>query len=295
MDFFHQPVLGREIVKHLITDSQGIYIDCTLGEGGHSELILKALSTKAQLIGLDADSDIQKIACERLKRYPMFLAKNVNFNQLSKILKELNLKKVSGIFADLGISMYHYKKSLKGFSFLSHDALDMTLNGTHPNAFDVVNKMSVSEVGQILKIYGEEENYYRIASFIEYYRTHIKLIETNQELAMVIQKALESLYKKKSTHRHYATKSFQAIRIYVNQELDNLKILLQEGLQHLKSGGRFVILTYHSLEDRLVKEFFKKNEKEVKILFKKPIIASAQEVSLNPASRSAKLRIYTKI
>jgi 16S rRNA (cytosine1402-N4)-methyltransferase len=296
--FFHQPVLVNDVLNHLIGDKQGVYIDCTLGEGGHTKAILSRLGCEAKLIGFDQDKEIQEIAKERLKGFKQFIPINDNFIHMLSHLKELGVTSVDGIFADLGISMFHYKKSLKGFSFYSEEPLDMTLNGSHPNVFDVVNKMSLNEIAQILKKYGQEKNYYRIASFIIYYREHIKNIESTKELTMIIERALGSLSftqnKKRSKKIHKATKSFQAFRIFVNNELENLEILLKEGFSCLKIGGRFAILTYHSLEDGIVKSFFEKNQNYIRIVTKKPIIASQEEVAINSASRSAKLRVYEK-
>lgn len=293
--YSHQSVLVKEVLQYLITNKKGFYVDCTLGEGGHSEAILKILDKKEGcLLALDDDVEIQKIASKRLQDYPHKIIKKSNFAHLNSVLDNLKVPQVEGIFADLGLSMYHYKHSTKGFSFSKKDPLDMTLNNYKPNAFDLVNTFSVSEIQDILYKYGEEKHAYRIASFIVYYRENIGSIDNTQLLANIVEKALRSINNHKKQKIHLATKTFQAIRIYVNKEFENLENLLRMSVERLSKNGRLVIITYHSLEDRIVKNFFK-NQSKIKIITKKSIIASNEEILKNRASRSAKLRAFEKV
>ncbi|HCL57796.1 MAG TPA: 16S rRNA (cytosine(1402)-N(4))-methyltransferase [Spirochaetia bacterium] len=289
----HTPVLLKEILDFLVSRPEGVYLDLTTGEGGHSFEIASRLNNGGKLICFDRDEEIQKIAKENLKTFTQVDFALSNFSNLMETLSRFSLSSADGILADLGLSMYHYKESEKGFSFIKDTPLDMTLDGSSPNAYDVVNSFTQTEIADILFQYGEERLSRRIAAYIVEYRKQ-KKIETTKELAGIIDKAAFFAYKKKNMHP--ATKSFQAIRIFVNQELENLEKMLSEALLALSKGGRLAVITYHSLEDRIVKNTFKNAslEKEFKILTKKPIIPTKEETQNNPSARSAKLRVIEK-
>lgn len=284
----HIPVLLEDSLRLLLNKEDGIYADLTTGEGGHSFEIARRLKDNGKLICFDRDKEIQSIAKENLKEFSNISFVLKSFSHLKEALNELKLPKIDGILADLGLSMYHYRESSKGFSFLRDDPLDMSLDNASPNAYDVINSFPKDDIADILYEYGEERASRRIASFIFNYRKQ-KKIESTKELADIIRKAVPFRGKKGF---HPATKSFQALRIYVNQELENLKTLLNDSLECLNPGGRLVIISYHSLEDRIVKHFFreKAQQKQIKLLHKKPIIATNDEVKLNASARSAKMR-----
>lgn len=289
----HIPVLLNETMELLITSKDGMYADLTTGEGGHSREMLGRLNPSGRLYCFDRDKEIQALAKENLKDF-----KNVSFvlSNFSELGVFAQAEKISfdGILADLGLSMFHYKESQKGFSFLREDPLDMTLDGGSPNLYDVVNSFTEEEIANIIYQYGEERLSRRIAHGIVMYR-RVKKIQTTLELAEIIKKSVP--FSKHQRGFHPATKSFQAFRIYLNRELENLERMMESSLIYLKSGGRLAVMTYHSLEDRIVKWFFRKkaDEKIIKLLTKKPIIASRNEIESNASSRSAKLRVIEKI
>lgn len=289
----HIPVLLDESIQFLFTNPKGIYADLTTGEGGHSLALAQKLDKEGKLFCFDRDSQIQNLAKEYLKDFSNIAFILSNFSQISVQLgkNKIEAGQVSGILADLGLSMFHYKESEKGFSFLQNHPLDMSLDGAKPNAYDIVNTFSKEEIADILFKYGEEHQSRKIAHFIERARK-IKKIENTKELAQIIAKAKG--FSKRGFHP--ATKSFQALRIYINKELDNLLTMIKQSLNLLAVGGRLVLITYHSLEDRMVKQFFKKQALEscFKLLTKKAIKASPQEIALNPSARSARLRVLQK-
>lgn len=291
---FHIPVLLNPAIDLLITDKNGLYADLTTGEGGHSRVILEHLSEKGILFCFDRDETIQALAKENLKNFLQARFIRANFSRVKEmLLKEGARQGVNGILADLGLSMFHYKASEKGFSFLREDPLDMSLDQSRPNAFDVVNSFTPEQIADILFQYGEERQSRKIARFIDAARK-IKKIETTRELASIIAKAA-GFSKKKGFHP--ATKSFQALRIFVNQELENLKTMMEQSLEMLCPGGRLVIITYHSLEDRMVKQTFreKADSGRFRLLTRKAVMAQDEEIAANPSSRSARLRALEKI
>lgn len=287
----HIPVLLSECLEYLISDPGGVYLDLTTGEGGHSMAIAEKIGAKGLLYCFDRDAEIQALAKENLKGYPQIKFVLKNFCELKDVVQP---DSVSGILADLGISMFHYRESDKGFSFLKKDPLDMSLDGSHPNLSDIVHDFGEKEISDLIYRYGEERLSRKIAHYIVSYRKE-KKIEDTAELAALIKKAVPANPEKRGFHP--ATKSFQAFRIYINKEFDNLEKMLADSLDVLKSGGRLVILTYHSLEDRIVKQFFKKRveQGEIRLLNKKPLTADKEEVAKNPSARSAKLRAVEKI
>ena len=300
--FLHKPAMPCEVLKHLAVSADNIYVDCTTGEGGHSEIILKNNSGLKLLICIEQDIDLLNIARKRLKKYKNVLFINDNFNNIKNILKKLKIEKVNGILFDLGLSIYHYKESPKGFSFNKDEKLDMRLNKDHKiSAYDIVNFYSDKELRKIIWAFGEERWTNRIVHGIVKQRENQK-IQTTFQLKKVIEKTVLRKFWQKGLHP--ATRTFQALRIAVNNELSNLENTLNNVLSVLSKNGRIVVISYHSLEDRIVKNFFRLystgyDERGIehaakkgilKVLTKKPITADKDEVMRNRSARSAKLR-----
>ncbi|MGV8984385.1 16S rRNA (cytosine(1402)-N(4))-methyltransferase RsmH [Clostridium sp.] len=310
MEFKHLPVLLEECLDALDIKEDGIYVDCTLGGAGHSLEILKRLSSKGRLIGIDQDEDALKAAREKIKDYNNVTFVHDNFHNIEAILEKLGIEKVDGILMDLGVSSYQLDTTERGFSYMRDAKLDMRMDRTQSlSAFEVVNNYSEEEIGEILRNYGEEKFSKRIANFIVDRRAE-KSIDTTLELVNVIDAAIPAKYKRDGGHP--AKRTFQGIRIEVNGELRILNTAIENGVHRLKSGGRMAIITFHSLEDRIVKNAFKelqdpcKCPKElpmcvcgkvpiVKLISRKPIRATEEELEINVRSRSAKLRVAEKI
>lgn len=304
---YHLPVLSVEVMKYIISDKSGIYVDCTLGGGGHSELILNELSNKATFIGIDQDGDAIQTAQKRLSRFNNVQLIQNNFKNLNQILRNLNIKKIDGLLLDLGVSSYQIDSEIRGFSYNTDTELDMRMNQNNTlTAADILNNYSKEELVKIFFNYGEEKKSKIIASFIIKEREK-ELFNSTFQLKKIIEKVVNPKYKIKSFSR-----IFQALRIEVNKELESLKLVLDDSLKVLNKGGRLVVISYHSLEDRIVKRFFKYweypctcprelpicscgNTPEIKILTKKVIKASYAEVAKNSRARSALLRVGEKI
>lgn len=286
----HTPVLLEEATKLLLGNSGRLYVDCTLGLGGHTKRILEE-NPKAFVVAIDRDEEAIELAKENLKEFEgSFVLYKANFIDLDLVLKEEGIEKVDGFLFDLGVSMLQLK-SERGFSFQRDDFLDMRMDKEQNlTAYKVVSEYPERELARILWEYGEEKLSRKIAKVIVQRRKE-KPIQTTKELAELI----ASLYPPKLRHGrvHPATRTFQAIRMEVNKELESLKEALEKVPEFLKPGGRLVVISFHSLEDRLVKRFFR--EHDFKVLTKKPITPSEEEVKLNPASRSAKLRAGEKL
>ena len=286
----HIPVLKKEVIEYLDPKPNTNFIDCTFGGGGHSLDILEKISPKGRVMGIDWTLELtQRFNIERL-----ILACG-NFANLGEIVRENNFSKVSGILFDLGISSWHLEESLKGFSFQKDEPLDMRYNPENPfTAEKILNWYSEKDIEKILREYGEESFSKRIAKKIVEKRKE-KRIETTFQLRDIIKISTPGWYHHRKIH--FATKTFQALRITVNGEIDNLQKALEESLTILKQNGRLVLISFHSLEDRIVKNFFKEKAKAgiINILTKKPIIPSFEEIKLNHRSRSAKLRAAIKI
>lgn len=304
----HLPVLLNETIDNLVTDPKGIYVDCTLGGGGHLKELLTRLDKEAKVIAIDKDKDILS---ETIKT---IAAENVtfvhsDFRNLSSVLKELNISKVNGILMDLGVSSFQLDEGERGFSFHEDADLDMRMNREESfSAFDLVNSYSEEEIADILWKYGEERYSRKIASAIVKSRKE-KPIKTTLELVEIIKAAVPASYRRE---KHPARKSFQAIRIAVNGELDALIEVLPQAVDALLPGGRLCIITFHSLEDRIVKHYFQENSKEcicppglpvctcnhkpqLKLEKRKPWIPDENECKANLRARSAKLRVATKL
>jgi 16S rRNA (cytosine1402-N4)-methyltransferase len=294
MEIKHIPVLLEETVNLLTSNGGKIYVDATIGLGGHSYEILKR-NSNVYLIGIDKDPNALEIAEGRLKDFEgRFALYQADYKDIDEVLKAEGIDKVDGILMDLGVSMLQLKTPERGFSFNEDAPLDMRMNPEQKlTAYDVVNKYKEKDLARIIKEYGEERFAYRIAKAIAEYRRK-KPIETTKELAEIVERAVPKGFYKKI---HPATKTFQAIRIEVNKELEHLKEALIKLPTLLNPGGRIAVISFHSLEDRIVKHTLRYFEKEgtLKVLTKKPITPSEEEIKRNPASRSAKLRVAEKI
>lgn len=286
----HIPVLLKETIEYLDIKPEGNYIDCTLNGGGHTREILKRI--KGKVLGIEIDKDIfEKINKENIER---LIPINDSYINLVDIVEENKFNNVSGILFDLGMSSWHVDQSEKGFSFQKDQPLIMNYGKGELTAEEIVNDFSEKELETIIREYGEENFSKKIAKQIVEERKKGR-IKTTTQLVEVIRKSVPGWY----THAkpHFATRTFQALRIRVNQELDNVSLALPQALKVLEKGGRLVAISFHSLEDRIVKEFLKEKEKsnELKILTKKPIVPGDDETRLNPRARSSKLRAAIKL
>lgn len=311
MNFNHEPVLLNETIEALNIKENGIYVDCTVGGAGHSIEILKRVGPNGKLVAIDQDEEALLTATKRLKDYKdqVYFIK-CNYAYIGQILDSLGIDFVDGVLMDIGVSSYQLDEGKRGFSYHQDSPLDMRMDQSQElTAKDVVNKYSKEKLETIFWNYGEEKWGMRIAEFIVKEREK-KEIETTFELVEIIKKAIPK--KVRMEGKHPAKKIFQAIRIEVNNELDVLETGIYSSIERLKAGGRLAIITFHSLEDRIVKTNFKElakgctcppdfpicvcNKKEkIKVITKKPVVASEEEVDRNNRSRSAKLRVAEKI
>lgn len=309
MDFSHIPVLFDECMNGLAIKEDGVYVDCTLGGAGHSKGICSSLNEKGVLIGIDQDEDAIKTASGRLEgvKNRVYVVRN-NYSHIEEILDGLNFGTVDGILLDIGVSSYQLDESSRGFSYMQDAPLDMRMDRSKDlTAEKIINEYSEDALAKIIKDYGEEKFAKRVANFIVNAREK-KRIETTFELVDIIERAIP----KKGRDGHPAKRTFQAIRIEVNGELEVLETSIEKMVDRLNVGGRLCIITFHSLEDRIVKHIFKKLEKpcicppklpicgcgrtpKVKIITNKPIIPSEDECKQNSRSKSSKLRIVEKI
>ena len=310
MEFKHVSVLLNECLDALNIKDDGIYVDCTLGGAGHSSHILQRLSKDGLLVGIDQDTDALKAAGERLKEYENKKLVHNNFHNIDSILEELEIPKVDGILMDLGVSSYQLDEGERGFSYMKDAPLDMRMNRDREfSAYDVVNSYSMEDLWRIIRDYGEEKFAKRVAEFIVNKREE-KPIETTLELVDIIKAAIPAKARREGPHP--AKRTFQAIRIEVNGELEILNKAIEDGVNRLNKGGRMAIITFHSLEDRIVKLKFRElanpctcpkefpicvcgKKPLVKLISRKAIEPSKEEVEENPRSRSAKLRIIEKL
>jgi len=286
----HLPVMLREVVMLLKPVLGGVYVDATVGLGGHAEEILKHIGN-GRLLGIDRDEEALDMAMKRIPDNRLTLKKG-KFSDISRLAAEAGISKADGILLDLGTSMFHLKTAERGFSFLSEEPLDMRMDREQEmTAAYIVNKYPEKEIIRILWEYGEEKLSRKIARAVIDYRAE-KKIDTCAELSDIVYRA----YRQRGKH-HPATKTFQALRIAVNDELNELRKGLNEAAGILKSGGRLCVISYHSLEDRIVKNFIRDEHKQggLRMLTKKPIAPSGEEVRSNPSARSAKLRGAEKI
>ena len=301
----HIPIMENEVVDFLIQDLNGIYVDCTVGFGGHSLKILNKINKKGTLIGMDLDPYALNEANKRLSCFrEQYSLHNIAYKDFPNILSKLKIDKVDGFLFDLGISSYQVDSAHRGFSYNNDGPLDMRFNqniGTTAKEF--FDKVSEGELMHIIRFYGEEPKARKISKYLIQMR-NAKKINSTFDLKNHILNAAQSNDKK------IVARVFQAIRISVNDELEGLKNSLEKISEHLKIGGRIVIISFHSLEDRIVKHFFKDctlidstdyynrrvvSDKKFKVITKKPVLASKAELKNNSRARSAKLRVAEKI
>lgn len=307
MEFNHISVLLNQSIGGLDINPDGIYVDCTAGGGGHSSAIAEKLSENGMLIALDRDPDAVKAASEKLKMYRNVRVIQSNYSDLKNVLDKLAIPAVDGIIMDLGVSSYQLDEKSRGFSYHADAPLDMRMSRTGMTAADVVNTLSEKELSDIFFEYGEEKFSRRIASNIIKYR-EVKPVETTLELADIIR---ESIPQKARRDKNPCKKTFQALRIKVNGEFDHLSKGLDEAFFSLKPHGRLAVITFHSLEDRIVKQRFASwckgcicppdfpqcvcGKKPLgQLVNRKPIEADESELENNKRSRSAKLRIIER-
>ena len=310
MDFSHKSVLLNETIEGLNVRKGKIYLDGTLGGAGHSYEILKKLDKTGLLIGIDQDQEALKAARERLSEFKNVEYFNLNYIDFEKALDELGIEKIDGVLLDIGVSSYQFDNPERGFSYRFDAPLDMRMDKSlEISAKDIVNTYSEDEITEIIREYGEEKWASRISKYIVQERKN-KKIDTTFELVEIIKNAIPAGARRNGPHP--AKRTFQALRIEVNKELDVLNNSIDKFVHRLNPGGRIAIITFHSLEDRIVKNSFKYLEKdcicpptspictcnkkrEIKIITRKPITASEEELKENNRSHSAKLRIAEKI
>ena len=308
LKFEHKPVLLAECIEGLQIKPDGIYVDGTLGGGGHSKEIAKRLSAKGKLIGIDRDEEALEAARENLKEFSNIIYVHGNHDEIQDILHTLDIQKVDGILLDLGVSSYQLDERARGFSYMGEAKLDMRMDRTQRlTAYDVVNTYPEEKLIQILREYGEEKFSKQIVKSIIEIRKK-KPIETTMELVNIIE---NSIPRAKQKEGHPAKRTFQAIRIEVNNEIEPLFITVKQSIQCLKEKGRLCVITFHSLEDRNVKKAMIEAEgictcpkdlpycvcgckSEGRMVNKKPIEASIEEQRENTRAKSAKLRVFEK-
>lgn len=308
MEFIHKPVLLEEVIEGLKIKPDGTYVDGTLGGAGHAERVCEKLGENGHFIGIDRDADAVQAGTERLKRFgSMADVVRSNYLDMASVLKSLGIDKVDGILLDLGVSSFQLDTADRGFSYRMDASLDMRMdNRQELTAKDVVNEYSESELFRIIRDYGEEKFAGRIAENIVRERAKEPILTTLQ-LVRIIDYSIPMKMKKRGGHP--AKRTFQAIRIEVNQELDILEQSINQMIDLLNPNGRFCIITFHSLEDRIVKRAFKKaqnpctcppdfpicicgNVSKGEVVGRKPIIPGEDEIKFNPRSKSSKLRIF---
>lgn len=311
MSSFHTPVLKKEVVEALNCSSGGVYVDGTVGGGGHAREILEKSSPGGILIGIDLDDDALAEASANLKsfghRKKLFKG---NFADMAEILAGLHIEQVDGILLDLGVSSHQLDTASRGFSFSLDAPLDMRMdNSGGLNAYDLVNSLPEDDLKKIIKEYGEEMMASRIVRAIAAKRKSAP-IHTTRQLADIVFQAVPPAFRHRKIHP--ATRTFQALRIAVNEELVNVRKGIEEGVDLLKGGGRIAVISFHSLEDRIVKDIFRSLEKgcicppdfpvctcrqkpKLRVLNRKPITAAAEEIKDNVRARSAKLRSAEKV
>ena len=306
MEFEHISVLAEETIENLNIKPDGIYADLTLGKGGHSKKILEKLSDKGRLIAFDQDKEAIMAAKENLKDFSNVIYVNTNFENFESTLKDLNISKIDGALMDIGVSSYQIDNASRGFSYMHDGPLDMRMDVENElTAETIVNEYSKEELTEIFSKYGEERFSKTIARNIVDYRNKQR-IDTTFKLRDIVNKSV------RTKEAHPEKRVFQALRIEVNRELEVLENTIEDVVDHLNVGGRLCIITFHSLEDRIVKNKFKDLEKDctcppglpvcvcdtvrkVKIITNKPIVAGNKELSENSRSKSAKLRVCQRV
>ena len=294
----HIPVLQKEVINYLDPKANENFIDCTVDGGGHTMAILEKMGAKGKVLGIDADPVLLKELGKKLKEQKLdrqVILVCDNFSNLKEIARQARLQKVDGILFDLGFSSWHLEESGRGFSFLKNEPLDMRYNPVSAlSAEKLLNFWSEPEIERIIRDFGEEKFAREIAVEIVKDRK-VSPLKTTFQLIRVLKRAIPFRFQRQKIH--FATRTFQAIRIAVNDELESLKKGLDQGLEVLDHGGRIIVISFHSLEDRIVKNFMREESKgpRLKILTKKPITPQTEEIKINPRSRSSKLRAAIKV
>lgn len=309
----HVSVLLNEVIEYLDPQPDGYYLDGTLGLAGHSEALLKKTGGKAHLLGIDRDLETLKRARERLAPFgDNVVTAHARFSDFEQVLKEVGWDKLDGALLDIGVSSMQIDQPERGFSFMTEGPLDMRMDpsGGMPPAGSIINKASYEKLKFIIGRYGEDPMSGRIAKAIIEARS-ISPIETTTQLASIVERAYPAKWRAKSRN-HPATRTFQALRMVVNSELEELEAFLKHILDHLRPGGRLAVITFHSLEDRMVKRMFKEeaagcicpkqipvcicnHKPNIKLLTRKPVTATEEELKVNSRSSSAKLRVAEKL
>ena len=310
IEFNHVSVLLNECIENLNIKPDGIYVDGTIGGAGHSLEIVKKLSEKGMLIGIDRDEEALAVAKERLKEFNNVKYVHDNHDNIDEIIKKLNIKGVDGILLDLGVSSYQIDEKTRGFTYMDDGPLDMRMDKSQKlTAEYIVNNYKEQDLARIIFEYGEEKFSRKIARNICEYRKN-KKIETTGELVKIIEKSIPGKFREKNSHP--AKRTFQAIRIEVNNEIEPLYNTIKNSITALNTKGRLCVITFHSLEDRMVKKAYVDAEGKCtcpkdlpycvcgnvslgKIITKKPILPTEKEMQENSRSRSAKLRVFEKI
>ena len=292
----HLPVLLKEVIPYLNLKSGDLVVDGTLGGGGHAKEILKAISPGGKLIAIEKDPEtIQRTRNELKELDSKITYINDDFRNIEKILEENKIASVDGAIFDLGISSFQIDEGDRGFSFLNNGPLDMRFNAKQElSAWEVVNKFSKTELADIIYRYGEERHSRFVAKAITDARRK-KSIDTTEELTEVIEKSIGKRYARQRLHP--AARTFQALRIYVNDELNSIEEAINSIIVYLRPGAKICVISFHSLEDRIIKHIFRQRAKDgdIKIITKKPICPTAEEIQGNSRSRSAKLRVAERI
>ena len=291
----HTPVLLKEVIEYLNPQPNENFIDATLGEGGHTKAILEKNGPTGKVLGIEVDPFLYQKAKQTIQKTERLILVNDSYVNLEKIVKEKQFQPVNGIIFDLGMCSWQLDESQRGFSYLKDEPLDMRFNPKNSlTAAEIINFWKIEDLEKILREYGEEKYAKRITLAIKEMRRKKRIVST-QELGEIVKKVLPKNYD--DYRLHPAVRTFQALRIAVNNELENLKMGLTLALKILAPQGKIIVISFHSLEDRIVKNFFRDNAKQdtLKILTKKPITSYPEEIKNNIRSRSAKLRAALKI
>lgn len=295
---YHIPVMYTEVLEHLNLRPGKVIIDATMGTGGHSAGILEKIMPGGTLIGLDRDQESLAVAKVRLREFGDAVKfVHGNFVDIDEILKELHIAKVDGILFDLGISSYQLEDPHRGFSFQHEGPLDMRMDrNSYISAYELVNSLKEEEISTLLKNFGQERWHNRIAHLVVEERER-QPIATTQQLANIVVRAIPSKYRNRYQRIHPATRTFQAVRIAVNRELENIEQAINKSLEILSKDGVMCVISFHSLEDRIVKFAFRSAAADgrVCVITRKPQVPSDEETFRNSASRSAKLRVAQKL
>ncbi len=307
----HRPVLLLETVGLLAPERGGLFVDATLGLGGHSEAILET-STETRVLGIDRDPEALRLASERLSRFgPRFRAAHANHREIERVMQEAGEREASGVLADLGVSSLQFDTPSRGFSFREDAPLDMRMDaeGDEETAAELLARLPEEEIARVIYEYGEERRSRSVARWIVERRERGEPIKTTGQLAELVARAVGH---KRTDRIHPATRTFQALRIAVNGELEGLDAFLETSVALLQTGGRLAVISFHSLEDRVVKRTFRRlagqcecgprvpvcscgARREVEILTRRPVTATPEETEENPRARSAKLRACAKL